>query len=219
VIPERIIFVSRGITVLSFHCWVSTWVVTVDLNSSEGGKTPTVLSGWHWRIILLQRYELPIELNVAWCVVIYIPTWRALIIESLSNITYTLMRPCLFVIIHPRYFNSWYSNIYKLTSTTEAHGSAVGWDTELKPGSIPDVVIAIFHWHIPSGRTMALGVDTSTNRNEHHMGGGGGKGGRYVGLTTLPHPCANRLKIWVPPNCRKPHGLSRGSFTITSDLQ
>jgi len=24
-------------------------------------------------------------------------------------------------------------------------------------GSIPDGVIGIFHWHIPSGRTMALG--------------------------------------------------------------
>jgi hypothetical protein len=26
-----------------------------------------------------------------------------------------------------------------------------------KPGSIPDGVIGIFHWHDPSGRTMALG--------------------------------------------------------------
>jgi hypothetical protein len=26
-----------------------------------------------------------------------------------------------------------------------------------KPGSIPDGVIGIFHWHKPSGRTMALG--------------------------------------------------------------
>jgi hypothetical protein len=40
-------------------------------------------------------------------------------------------------------------------------------------GSIPDGVIRIFHWHNPFCRTMALG---ST----------GGKGGRCVGLTTLP---------------------------------
>jgi len=26
----------------------------------------------------------------------------------------------------------------------------------------------------------------------------GGKGGRYVGLTTLPHSCADYLKIWAP---------------------
>jgi len=34
-------------------------------------------------------------------------------------------------------------------------------------GSIPDGVIAIFHWHNPSGRTMALGVDPASNRNEY----------------------------------------------------
>jgi len=28
-------------------------------------------------------------------------------------------------------------------------------------GSIPDVVIRIFHWHNPSGRTMALGLTQS----------------------------------------------------------
>jgi hypothetical protein len=32
---------------------------------------------------------------------------------------------------------------------------AVGWGEVA--GSIPDGVIAIFHWHNPSGRTMALG--------------------------------------------------------------
>ena len=34
-------------------------------------------------------------------------------------------------------------------------------------GSIPDGVIGIFHWHNPSGRTMALGVDSASNRNEY----------------------------------------------------
>jgi hypothetical protein len=33
-------------------------------------------------------------------------------------------------------------------------------------GSIPDDVIGIFHWHNPSGRTMALGL-TASNRNEY----------------------------------------------------
>ena len=32
--------------------------------------------------------------------------------------------------------------------------------------SIPDGVIGIFHWHNPSGRTMALGL-TASNRNEY----------------------------------------------------
>ena len=42
--------------------------------------------------------------------------------------------------------------------TLEARGGAVGWGTALQAGSIPDGEIGIFHWHNPSGRTMALGL-------------------------------------------------------------
>jgi hypothetical protein len=44
-------------------------------------------------------------------------------------------------------------------------------------GSIPDSVIGILIWHNPFGRTMALGVDWASNRNEYQeyfLGGGGG---------------------------------------------
>ena len=34
-------------------------------------------------------------------------------------------------------------------------------------GSIPDSVTGIFHWHNPSDRTMAPGVDSASNRNEY----------------------------------------------------
>jgi len=34
-------------------------------------------------------------------------------------------------------------------------------------GSIPVGVIGIFLWHNPSDRTMALGVDSTPNRNEY----------------------------------------------------
>ena len=34
-------------------------------------------------------------------------------------------------------------------------------------GSIPDGAIGIFRWHNPSGRTMALGFDSASNRNEY----------------------------------------------------
>ena len=34
-------------------------------------------------------------------------------------------------------------------------------------GSIQDGVIGIFHWHNTSARTMALGVDLASNRNEY----------------------------------------------------
>ena len=45
------------------------------------------------------------------------------------------------------------------------------WRTTLQSrkvaGSIPDGVIGIFHWHNPSSRTMVLGVDSASNRNEY----------------------------------------------------
>jgi len=34
-------------------------------------------------------------------------------------------------------------------------------------GSIPDGVIESFHWRNPSGHTMALRVDSASNRNEY----------------------------------------------------
>ena len=34
-------------------------------------------------------------------------------------------------------------------------------------GSIPDGVIGIFHLYNPSDRTMALGVDSASNRKEY----------------------------------------------------
>ena len=34
-------------------------------------------------------------------------------------------------------------------------------------GSIPDIVIEIFHLHNPSGRNMALGLTQPLTRNEH----------------------------------------------------
>ena len=34
-------------------------------------------------------------------------------------------------------------------------------------GSIPDGVIGVFHLHNTSDRTMALGVDSASNRNEY----------------------------------------------------
>jgi hypothetical protein len=36
-------------------------------------------------------------------------------------------------------------------------------------GSIPDGVIWNFQWHNPSDRTMALGVDAASNRNEYQV--------------------------------------------------
>jgi hypothetical protein len=72
-------------------------------------------------------------------------------------------------------------------------------------GSIPDNVIGIFHLYNPSGLTMALGL-TQPLREIFS----GGKGGRCVGLTTLPHSSADCFEIWepqTPENLRACPGL------------
>jgi len=47
---------------------------------------------------------------------------------------------------------------------------AVGWDTALQAGrsrvQFPMASSEFFRWHNPSGRTVALGVDSASNRNE-----------------------------------------------------
>jgi hypothetical protein len=73
--------------------------------------------------------------------------------------------------------------------------------TSLKfAGSIPDGVTEIFHWHNPTGSTMALGSTQllTEMRTRRIFWGDGCKDGRCVGLTTLPPPCADCLEIWEP---------------------
>ena len=53
-------------------------------------------------------------------------------------------------------------------------------------GSIPDYVIAIFHWQNPSDRTMALGSTQPPTQMSTRSISWGGKTGRCVRLTTLP---------------------------------
>jgi len=43
---------------------------------------------------------------------------------------------------------------------------------------------------------VALGVDSASNRNEYQEYFLGDKRGWYVGLTTIPHSCADCLGIW-----------------------
>ena len=54
-------------------------------------------------------------------------------------------------------------------------------------GSIPDGIIGIFHWHIPSGP----GVDSVSNRNEYQEYFLGGNSGRCVDPTTLQPSCVD----------------------------
>jgi hypothetical protein len=86
-----------------------------------------------------------------------------------------------------------------LTDLCTVHSSGgTGWRSWLRhcatsrkvAVSIPDGVIGIFLWHNPSGRTMALGLTQPlTEMSTRNIFGG--KGGRCVGLTTLPPSCAD----------------------------
>jgi hypothetical protein len=52
-----------------------------------------------------------------------------------------------------------------------------------------------FYWHNPFGRTMVLGLNQPlTGMCTRNISWG--EDGRCVGLTTLPHSCADCLKIW-----------------------
>jgi len=64
-------------------------------------------------------------------------------------------------------------------------------------GSIPYGVIGIFHWHF-FRLHYGPGVDSASNKNEYQEYFVGGKGGRCVGLTTLPPSCADCSEIWKP---------------------
>jgi len=84
-------------------------------------------------------------------------------------------------------------------------------------GSIPDGVIGIFHLTRSFGPRCGPWFDSASKRNKYQEYFLGGKGGRCVGLTTVPPSCADRLEIWVPQPPETPRpcpGLSWDCFTL-----
>ena len=74
-----------------------------------------------------------------------------------------------------------------------------------------------FFWHNPSGHTMAVGSTQPSNRNEYEEYFLEGKGGRCVGITTLPNSCADCLEIWEPQTSgilTSCPGMNRDLFTF-----
>ena len=108
----------------------------------------------------------------------------------------------------------------KLSRRTLFTGSNLWWNcaTSRKVAGLnPDGVIRIVRWFITSGRTMVLGFEWASNRNYYQEYFLGCKGGRYIGLKTLPNSCSDCLDIWEPQprrNIRARPGLYRYCFAL-----
>jgi hypothetical protein len=87
-------------------------------------------------------------------------------------------------------------NLLKIKSLYTFRGGHCATNRKVA-GSIPDDVTGFFQGHNRSGLTMALGsTQPLTEMSTRNISWG--KGGRCVGLTTLPPSCADCLKIWEP---------------------
>jgi hypothetical protein len=86
-----------------------------------------------------------------------------------------------------------------------ARGGAVGWDTALQVGRSR----VRFRPH------YGPGVGSASNRDEYGEYFLGDKGGRSVGLTTLPPPCADCLEVWEP----QPPGAVRACAGLWQGLR
>jgi hypothetical protein len=85
--------------------------------------------------------------------------------------------------------------------------------------SIPGDIFGNIHWYNNFGPTVALGVDSVSNRNEYQKYLLGCTGGRCKGLTSLPYFCADFLEIWKPLSpgtLRVCPGQYRVCFTFSS---
>ena len=75
-------------------------------------------------------------------------------------------------------------------------------------GLISDGVFEVFFIDLILPAAYDPGFDSPSNRNEYQGPFLGSKGGRCVGLTTLPPSCAGCLEILGAPNLWRPVALS-----------
>jgi hypothetical protein len=91
------------------------------------------------------------------------------------------------------------SFLFYFTTHFVLRGHAVAQMVEAlhyKPDSIPDGVVGIFHGHNPSSLTVVLEFTQPITEINTSNILWGGKGGRCLGLTTLPPSCVNYFEIW-----------------------
>jgi len=95
-------------------------------------------------------------------------------------------------------------------NTCESRGGASGWGTAPEAGR-SQVDSRWCHWNFSLISSFqqhhGSAVDSVSNRNEYQEISCGGKGSRWAGLTTLPPPCTDCLKILGVSNfwaCNRP---------------
>jgi hypothetical protein len=97
-----------------------------------------------------------------------------------------------------------------------ARGGTVLWGTALQAGSSQvRFLMSLEFFRLLYNPEF----DSASNRNEYQEYFLRGKGGRCVGLTTLPPSCADCLEIWEPqpPGTLKDWiGLNRDCFFVTT---
>ena len=147
------------------------------------------------------------------CIISYINPTRCTILLNIfiyysslhvSGIHVPIIRRKLLCLCDTRICNS----VWVASGVIGVRGGAAGWGTALQAGRLPVrfpmASFEFFHWRNPSGRTMALWLTQSlTEMSTRNISWS--KGGRCVGLTTLPRSCAECLDIWEP----KPPGTLR----------
>jgi hypothetical protein len=104
-------------------------------------------------------------------------------------------------------------NYYGCYAYRGVRGGSFGLGTTIQPGRwrvrFPTVSLEFFHWHNPSGRTIALGLTHTLTEMSIRNISWGSKGGRCLGLNTLPYSCVDCLEIWERQPFWNPQSLSR----------